>query len=182
MVQAAKDGAQVINLSLGLETDDDEPPIALEAAVEIISERWPHVLLVAAAGNFGHDKPCWPAAFKGVTAVGGLDRRLKPAIWSSFGSWVDCSTIGEAVLSTYVEGVEEGPDDPNDPNDRPDEYPENAWAIWTGTSFAAPQVSGAVAQLAQDRGISPRDALALLLFGLPHLPGFGRRIRILPPR
>jgi subtilisin family serine protease len=182
MVQAARDGAQVINLSLGLETDDHEPPIALEAAVEIISERWPKVLLVAAAGNFGHDTPCWPAAFKGVTAVAGLDRTLKPAVWSSFGSWVDCSTIGEAVLSTYVEGVEEAPDDPDDPNDQPDQYPESAWAIWSGTSFAAPQVTGAVAQIAHARGIAPRDALALLLFGLPAVPGFGRRIQILPPR
>jgi len=178
MVQAAKEGAHIINLSFGLETTDGEPPIGLEVAVDIIRRRWPDVLLVAAAGNFGHPVPCWPAAFKGVTAVAGLDRSLRPAAWSSFGSWVDCSTIGEAVLSTFVTGSEERPDEGEVDVD---EYGPDAWAIWTGTSFAAPQVAGAVAQLAQAGNLRPRDALAALLADASEVPGFGRAVPIFPP-
>jgi subtilisin family serine protease len=178
MLQAAADGAVVINLSLGLETDDDEPPIALEAAVELIREQWPQVLIVAAAGNFGHSRPCWPAAFKGVTAVAGLDRKLKPAVWSSHGPWVDCSTIGEAVLSTFVAGTER---DDVDPDEVADSYPPDAWAIWSGTSFAAPQVVGAVAQIVETEALAPRDALARLLQGSDEVSNFGRTVKILPP-
>jgi Subtilase family len=178
MVQAAKDGAAIINLSLGLQTDDDEPPIILEAAVEVVREGWPDVLIVAAAGNFGDSRPCWPAAFKGVTAVAGLDHKLKPTTWTSRGPWVDCSTIGEAVLSTFVAGTER---DDVDPDEVADEYPPSAWAIWTGTSFAAPQISGAVAQVAADTGLVPRDALARLLEGRPEKSNFGRVLQVLQP-
>jgi Subtilase family len=178
MVQAANDGAAIINLSLGLQTDDDDPPVALEAAVELVRERWPLVLIVAAAGNFGDKRPCWPAAFKGVTAVAGLDRKLKPAAWSSRGPWVDCSTIGEAVLSIFVEGTER---DDVDPDEVADVYPPNAWAIWTGTSFAAPQIVGAVAQIATETGLAPRDALARLLEGRREESNFGRVVQIVPP-
>ena len=178
MVQAAMDGAAIINLSLGLQTDDHQPPIILEAAVEVVREGWPDVLIVAAAGNFGDSHPCWPAAFKGVTAVAGLDRKLKPTAWTSRGPWVDCSTIGEAVLSTFVAGTER---DDVDPDGVADEYPPSAWAIWTGTSFAAPQISGAVAQVAADTGLVPRDALARLLEDTPEESNFGRVKQILSP-
>jgi subtilisin family serine protease len=178
MVQAAMDGAVIMNLSIGLETDDDEPPIGLEAAVNVIREQWPEVLLVAAAGNFAHNRPCWPAAFKGVTAVAGLDRKLRPAGWSSHGPWVDCSTIGEGVLSTFVEGTER---DDVDPDEVADVYPADAWAIWSGTSFAAPQVVGAVAQIVETEGLGPRDALARLLQGQPEVSNFGRTVKVLPP-
>jgi subtilisin family serine protease len=172
MVRAAKAGASIINLSFGLETDDDRPPVALAVAVDIIRTRYPDVLLVAAAGNFGRSTPCWPAAFKGVTAVGALTRTLDGAPWSSRGSWVDVSTIGEAVLSTYVSGEElDG-----------DRYPADAWAVWSGTSFAAPQIVGAVALLGQRLGIGPRDALARLVEGREERADFGRIVQILPPR
>ena len=172
MVRAARAGAAVINLSFGLETDDDRPPLALAVAVDIIRTRYPDVLLVAAAGNFGRSRPCWPAAFKGVTAVGALTRTLDGAPWSSRGSWVDVSTIGEAVLSTYVTGDEADGDT----------YPADAWAVWSGTSFAAPQVVAAVALVMQRLGISPRDALARLLDGREERTDFGRIVQILPPR
>ena len=183
MVQAAEAAAKsgnpvIVNLSLGMETDDDRPPVAIEVAVELIRERHPDALLVAAAGNFGRDRPCWPAALKHVIAVGGLTRALDPADWSSHGSWVDCSTIGEGVLSPYVTGDELPDDDPGPP----DRYPQDAWAVWTGTSFAAPQVVGAVAQIVQREGsITPREAFARLVAGTPTRPGYGNVVEILPP-
>jgi len=172
MVRAARNGATIINLSFGMETDDDRPPLALAVAVDIIRTRYPDVLLVAAAGNFGRSRPCWPAAFKGVTAVGALTRSLEDAPWSSRGPWVDVSTIGEAVLSPYVRGKESDGD----------EYGDDAWAVWSGTSFAAPQIVAAVALLAERVGISPRDALARLVDGREERADFGRIVQILPPR
>jgi subtilisin family serine protease len=178
MVLAAKEGAQIICLSLGFQTVDDTPPIGLETAVDMIAAQWPDVLLVVAAGNFGDSRPCWPAALKGVTAVAGLDRDMQPAAWSSRGRWVDCSTIGEAVRSTFVPGTER---DDVDPDPDPDTYPADAWAVWSGTSFAAPQIAGAVAQLAMRNRSIVADALATLLDGAPTDAQFGRKVQVLAP-
>ena len=178
MVAAAEAGAQILNLSLGFETDDDEEPVALKAAVEVIADEFPDVLMIAAAGNTGRDRKCWPGAFDQVTSVAGLTQSLQEAAWSTRGDWVDCATIGEGVLSTYVVGTEDKMVD----EEGPDTFdPPNPWALWTGTSFAAPQVTGAVAQFAENFGISPRDALQQLLAGRASLPGFGQVIQILPP-
>jgi hypothetical protein len=178
MVRAANEGARVINLSLGMETLNDQPPVVFEVALDLIEERarrtW-EVLVVAAAGNFGHARQCWPAASERVIAVGGLTQSLEPADWSSRGDWVDLSTMGEGVRSTYVKGREHPRIDP-----QPDKFPADPWAVWTGTSFAAPQVAGAVAEIAQRQGVSPREALERLLAGGREVPGYGRAVRILP--
>jgi len=180
MVTAVREGAQILNLSFGLEALDDRPPVAFEVALEIIDEiaaqEERDLLVVAAAGNFGRERPCWPAAFCNVVAVAGLTQRLAPAKWSSRGSWVDCSTMGEGVWSTYVQGNESPVIDPE-----PDRFREDAWALWTGTSFAAPQVAGAVAKIAQEEGLTPRQALNQLLAGKPLASGYGRAVRILAP-
>jgi subtilisin family serine protease len=183
MVRAVNDGAQILNLSLGSQTFDDNPPIAIQAALEIIAElerrNGREVLVVAAAGNFGVDRKCWPAAFDypvfPVVAVAGLRADLTPTDWSSRGSWVDCSTIAEGILSTYVEGQESFEVDP-----RPDSFPRDAWAVWTGTSFAAPQIAGAVARLCQERHLKPRAALEELLSRGTPVKDFGMALKILP--
>jgi Subtilase family len=184
MVRAVKDGAQILNLSLGSQTFDDGPPLAIETALQIIADHERHhdreILVVAAAGNFGVDRKCWPAAFDWpvfpVVAVAGLQADLTPADWSSRGHWVDCSTIAEGVLSTYVEGQESWEVDP-----RPDRFPRDAWAVWTGTSFAAPQVAGAVARLCHERQHrTPRAALKELLSRGKPVKDFGVALEILP--
>ena len=73
---------------------------------------------MAAAGNFGDTTPTWPAAFRRVVSVGALTADLRPSAFSSRGWWVDCSAIGEGVLSTYVEG-EQSPDFTEDPESVP---------------------------------------------------------------
>ena len=111
MIRAVLDGNQIINLSLGCQTHDDIPPIAIERALKIIS-KWEQeqpgreLVIVAAAGNSGDTRPCWPAAFHDVVAVAGLEPALAPAQWSSRGIWVNCSTIGQGVVSTFVNGTE----------------------------------------------------------------------------
>ena len=177
MVRAAAEGANIINLSLGAETLDDQPLVAIEVALDIIAERWPDVLVIAAAGNTGASRPVFPGASPRVTAVGALDPVMAPAEWSTRGWWVDCSAIGEGVLSTYVEGVESPELDPH-----PDTWPgPDPWAIWSGTSFAAPQISGGVARLCgETAGLTPQMALKELLAGGRHIPDYGVAVRILP--
>lgn len=169
----------VVNLSFGAETADDERPVALSAALEIVDEMSRdaerEVLVVAAAGNFGHDRPCYPAAFPSVTAVAALTQGMLPAEWSSRGAWVDVCTIGEGVRSTFVPGVESPFSDY-----RFEEFPENAWALWSGTSFAAPQVAGAIAKIALDDAVTPTEAKRRLLEGAREVPLYGKQVEILP--
>jgi len=139
MIRAVKEGgAQIVNLSLGGHTLDNMPPVALRAALEIITE-WEHqtgreVLIVAAAGNYADTTPCWPAAFRRVVSVASLAPDMLPSQWSSHGFWVTCSTIGQGLSSTFVEGRES-----NLVNPEPHNFGPDSWAVWSGTSFTAPR-------------------------------------------
>ncbi len=110
LIRAARAGAQIINLSLGCQTQDDVPPIAIRAALDVIRdlerEEDREVLVVAAAGNYADTRACWPAAFRQVVSVAALAPDMLPAQWSTHGFWVTCSTIGQGISSTYVEGNE----------------------------------------------------------------------------
>jgi len=184
IILAALDGLAdgqdvIITLSLGTETADDERPVALGAALEIVdelaAEAEREVLVVAAAGNYGRDRPCYPAAFPTVLAVAAVTQALLPADWSSRGAWVDVCTIGEGVRSTFVPGEQSPLFDLVK-----DRFPVDAWALWTGTSFAAPQVAGAIAKLAIIGGLRPSAARRTLLKGAVDVPLYGKRIEILP--
>jgi hypothetical protein len=172
---AFEDDAQIINLSLGGRTADDQPPRAMAEAVSMIrSSSRDEVVIVAAAGNYGDDAPCWPAALPGVEAVAGLTAHLAPARWSSHGD-VRFSTVAEGIRSTFVTGRE------SPIFDRfPETFPEDAWALWSGTSFAAPQIVGAVARICQEvKDMTPRLAVEKLHERAKPIAGFGRAMRIL---
>lgn len=169
IVRAWRDGATIINLSLGQESYHDHPPVALAAALDLISD---DVIVVAAAGNLGAidekdpaaTRPHWPAAFRRVVGVGALDSSGAPATWSKRGAWVDVSTRGEDIVSTFVDGTPERT--PNNP--QPATFPApNPWATWLGTSFAAPQIAGLLAAKTSQgkyrRRIPVRHALGELL-------------------
>jgi hypothetical protein len=180
MIRAVKEGgAQIVNLSLGCQTQDNVPPVAIQAALEIISE-WERetgrdVLIVAAAGNFAGTDPTHPAAFRQVVSVAGLTPDMQPAQWSTRGFWVTCSTIGQGLRSTFVEGKEAPSLNPVPQHSGPD-----AWAVWSGTSFAAPQITGALARLHQNEGYPLHEALRKLLEAGQPIPQFGRALKILP--
>ncbi len=145
--QAATDGAAVINLSLGTDTIDDHEPLGLADAFEFLAANYPDVVVVAAAGNSGSTTPTWPSAFPGVISVGALRPDRQPADWSNHGAAITIWTIGEGILSTFVLGTEEsgtetGPGSRFDGN--------HLWGIGSGTSFAAPQIAGAIARLVQN--------------------------------
>ncbi|WP_227579475.1 S8 family peptidase [Cellulomonas xiejunii] len=178
LIQAVRDGAHVVNLSLGTQTLFDEASLPIGAALDVVrdieDERGTRTVIVASAGNYGDDVPTWPAAFGRVVAVGGLTADLRPTTWSSRGSWVDISTVGEDVVSTYVQGTQ----NPTFGESRT--FGENAFASWVGTSFAAPQVSGAIARaMTQLRVDGPQAVDALLAAGKP-VAGFGKALQILP--
>lgn len=188
MVRAVEEGLAagqhvLLNLSLGAESADDERPVAFSVALERIEELQRdkrsnpsdrEAMVVAAAGNFGHDRPCYPAAFPSVVAVAALTQGLLPAGWSSRGAWVDVCTIGEGVRSTFVPGEESPEFDPT-----PETFREGAWALWTGTSFAAPQVAGAIAHVAQAEGVGLTEAKWMLLRDARDVPLYGKVVEIL---
>ena len=179
LITAVKDGARIVNLSLGSETPDNEPPLALEVALQIIDKSDSDAVIVAAAGNSGGERKCWPAAFSDtferVVAVAGLDASHEGAAWSTRGDWVTFSTVGEGILSTYVEGEESTEIDPE-----PDHFPASSWAVWTGTSFACPQVVGEIAlRLAASPGQLPSDVVTALENSSPKVAKWGTKLDIL---
>ena len=136
------------------------------------------MVIVASAGNMGLDVPMYPAAMEEVIGVAALDPDgLTRAIWSNYGDWVDCSSVGVGIISTFVEGYE-----PHTENGVvvTEYFGPNSWALWSGTSFSAPQIAGAVAQLCQQNDVAPPVALDQLLNGRPTLPGCGYVVPILP--
>ncbi len=178
-------GRLLVNLSLGTDTMQEEEPLALRVALEIIAEiqqrKRGEVMLVCAAGNQGNTNRCWPAAFADsspdvqVVAVAALTQDHRPATWSTRGPWVTCSAVGESVQSTFVKGEEDPQVDPH-----PETFRKNAWARWTGTSFAAPVVGAHVAAVARKDDVSLREALARVeanhqIKPQPH-PRFGVRL------
>ena len=183
MRTAVAEGATILNLSLGSETVDGKAP---RAVADFVQQN-PDVLVVCAAGNGGDGNAVWPAALAGtsdnVVSVAALDPGGDPAGWSTHREGVTCSAIGQGVFSTYVVGKEDGAlvGDPH-----PDEYGENSWAVWTGTSFATPQITGAVARIMMESDIplTPREALDVLLTQRPHVDltreGYGIGVKILP--
>jgi hypothetical protein len=163
----------VLSLSLGGYALDDSPPVQLENAFNAARERNPDLIVVAAAGNQASDRPFWPAAFKSVIAVGALDGNL-PACFSDYGWWVSMWAPGVDVVSTFLQW--QGPLDPRwsqvpltpkcqqrsqvvDPAAQL-QFP--GWAIWSGTSFAAPRVAADLAS-AIAGGATPGHAVADLL-------------------
>jgi hypothetical protein len=161
------DDAEVVNLSLGGFTVDDRPPVVLRLALRrALSGR--DRVIVAAAGNDGNGvDPFWPAAFTAtgdrwsgqVAAVAAHDGD-KLCEWSNTGTWVSLLAPGQDVTSTYINH---------------DDF-ASGWAVWSGTSFAAPAVAAAVAE-EQLRDGSATAALARVRAKAGD-PGSGQQIRL----
>jgi subtilisin family serine protease len=192
MVRAVREGADVLNLSVGMRTVDDSPSVALELALDLIDEfiaanpKRKAPAIVASAGNYGDSRKVWPAAFtERVVSVAALTARMQRARWSSRGRWVTASCVGEGIVSTFVSGDEDPAFSKHHPKwPLPDHYPlpgqDDAWAVWSGTSFSAPQIAGAISRAMREQGLSPRAAEKWVLDQGTALTNFGQAVCLLP--
>jgi subtilisin family serine protease len=169
----------VLNLSLCCATADGVPPLCLARAVERLV---PSVVVVAAAGNIGAggpkaaptltaNTPQFPAAIDGVVGVGAYDsgaragRGDRPIVLAPFSPavpWVDLLAPGVDVRSTFLPGTVRRmrwDDDGQLVEHDTELFPAPGYASWSGTSFAAAGVSGAIAALVVPGHVSAYEAL-----------------------
>ena len=160
---AAGAKADIIHLSLaGPGFDGEEPPRINSAIANLPSD----TVVVAAAGNEGTRERMFPAAIKRVVAVGALTRGGQRAKWSSYGPWVDVWAVGEGTISTFVSGTTSDLD--GTPRYRWDGL--NPIAMWSGTSYAAPQVTGMIAaRMTVEAGRSASGARVAATTALAHV-------------
>jgi Subtilase family len=140
----------VVVMSFGTFCTNDDPGLLATWMPRLLGS----AVGVAAAGNLQSCRPYFPAALPGVVGVGGLDRN-GPAWFSNFGSWVDACAPAVNVVSTFFNDITESLD--GRPRRRFRE-----WARWSGTSFAAPKVAGAIAQEMYVSQVSAKDAWSRL--------------------
>lgn len=112
---AVDHGAKVINMSLG----DPQFSQILYDAVRYAYEH--DVVLIAAAGNDNVDQPMFPAGYDEVLAVSAVNRDAEKAVFSNYGEHIDVAAPGENIPSTF---------------------PDNQYVFMSGTSMAAPHVTG----------------------------------------
>jgi subtilisin family serine protease len=158
IVEFGRSGLDILNLSFVCYTEDGEAPLALSQALHRID---PDLVVVAAAGNHGtlQDgteayRPAFPAALDEVVAVGAVDRDRRIAAYTPRDAdWVDVVALGTDVPSTYLTGQVYAGDA---------EVSYDGWASWTGTSFAAGLVSGAIAARTVPGRVTAREAFSRL--------------------
>jgi subtilisin family serine protease len=120
---AIDQGAEVVNMSLGVRDVGGGLPYK-----EVIDyARSKNVTIVAASGNNGSEDLYYPGAYPYVVTVGALDQdREQVAPFSTYGKQVDLVAPGTDVYSSFL---------------------NNGYAFSSGTSHAAPFVTGAIALL-----------------------------------
>jgi len=120
IIWAVNNGASVINISIEIREASPE----LEDAVNYAWSQG--VIIIAAAGNDGSQDPIYPAYYENCIAVAATRQDDSLAPLSNYGDWVDMAAPGFNIYSTL---------------------PDNKYGYKTGTSFAAPYVSGLAALL-----------------------------------
>ena len=117
---AVQHHARVINMSLGGPDFDQGLKDSCDAALAA------NTLVVAAAGNSGNSQDFYPARYSSVLAVAAVDGRGVRASFSNYGTHIALAAPGVSVFSTYK---------------------NRSYTSLSGTSMAAPHVSGVAALL-----------------------------------
>ena len=120
---AIEQKADIISMSLGGPNDMPELHEAIKRAVTN------NILVVCAAGNEGDGKDstdefAYPGRYNEVISVGAINFKRSPTDFTNSHNEIDLVAPGEKILSTYLNGK---------------------YASLSGTSMAAPHVSGALA-------------------------------------
>ena len=146
----------VVNLSFG--TYSPFRMSLLEDAIGDLREKG--TVVVASAGNDGSCAPLYPAAFEHVVGVAALvEDEGAAAPFTNYGPWVDACTAGVDLVSTFFEGW--NGDEPEVDGTDVDRF--DGWAVWSGTSFAAPRVVAALAAHMVKENTSAGKAAAALI-------------------
>ncbi|WP_052144557.1 S8 family peptidase [Halalkalibacter okhensis] len=138
---------RVISMSLGGREDSPELHQAIQEAIQ------QDILVVCAAGNEGDgndetDEYAYPGAYPEVVQVGSVNLQEEMSRFSNTNCKIDLVAPGEEILSTYL---------------------NNEFAVLSGTSMAAPHISGAVALIIEqsekefDRSLSEAELYAQLI-------------------
>jgi subtilisin family serine protease len=144
----------IINLSLGFPT----PSFIVQDAIEEAAEEG--VPVIASAGN-DHGSAHYPAAHKNVISVTAIGPNGVKAPFANFGK-VDLSAPGLGIYSTYLNG---------------------RYAWWSGTSMAAPFVSGEAALVMSMKSMQRSDddprfnILPILNRGVDYIYGVNPKYR-----
>lgn len=159
---AVDNGAEILNLSLG----SDQPDPLIKTALDYAYEKG--CVIVAAAGNEYSSSVSYPAAYDEVIAVSALNEANGLADFSNIGPEIDVAAPGVNIVSTL-------------PNHNTT-IGYNNYGIMSGTSMAAPFVTGLAALVkAKNPGLSPAEIRQIIISsaqdlgpdGYDSLYGFG---------
>jgi subtilisin family serine protease len=150
ILYAAKNGARVINLSLGGLHDSQATRDAIDQATAM------GALVVAAAGNDGVQGVAFPARMDEVLAVSAA-KQSNPDQRADFSSWgpeVDVTAVGQDIVGTV-------------PANRCFVIlpciPSGPYGVGSGTSFSTPQVSGLAALMfSLDPQLTPQQVTDII--------------------
>ena len=136
LVFAVDNGCEFANISLG----SQDAPVALSDVLDWVQARG--LTVIAAAGNDNKRRMTYPARYSKVISVTGIDENDVKASFSNYDSSAFAAGPSVLVAGAWWEGGAVG---------------------WSGTSFAAPFVTGCLADTSRRRGDWSPDQIKNLM-------------------